>query len=54
MSEADQEKAITIKTPEEIQIMYEANQIVAGVLGLLNSRIRGGVSTFALDKRAEA
>ena len=53
MSEADQEKAITIKTPEEIQIMYKANQIVAGVLGLLKSRIVAGVSTFQLDKWAE-
>lgn len=53
MSEPDQEKKITIKTPEEIQIMYEANQIVAGVLGLLKSKIIPGISTFLLDKWAE-
>ena len=45
MSEPDQEKKITIKTPEEIQIMYEANQIVAGVLALLKNKIIPGIST---------
>lgn len=53
MSGSEQEKAVTLKTPEEIQVMYRANQIVAGVLGLLKSRIAPGVSTFQLDKWAE-
>ena len=53
MNDSEPEKAVTIKTPEEIRLMYQANQIVAGVLGLLKSRITPGVSTFQLDKWAE-
>ena len=52
MNDSEPEKAVTIKTPEEIRLMYQANQIVAGVLGLLKSRITPGVSTFQLDKWA--
>lgn len=53
MNTEQQEKPITVKTPEEIAIMFQANQITAGVLGLLQSSIESGVSTFALDKLAE-
>lgn len=53
MNAEQQEKPITVKTPEEIAIMFQANQITAGVLGLLQSSIEPGVSTFALDKLAE-
>jgi methionyl aminopeptidase len=49
----DQEKAITVKTPEEIGIMFEANQIVAGVLDLLRREIRPGLTTLRLDRWAE-
>lgn len=51
MSASD--NAITLKTPDEIAIMQQANQIVAGVLNLLRSRIVEGITTFALDKLAE-
>lgn len=47
------DKSITIKTADEIAIMYRANQIVSGVLALLESEIREGVSTLELDKIAE-
>lgn len=53
MTGAGQDKAITVKSPEEIQVMYEANQIVAGVLAMLQQEIRPGLSTFKLDKWAE-
>jgi methionyl aminopeptidase len=49
----DHNKSITVKTPEEIQIMYQANQIVSGVLALLEQEIQPGISTFALDRLAE-
>lgn len=49
----DQGKAITVKSSEEIQLMYEANQIVAGVLDLLRRRIRPGLTTLKLDRWAE-
>lgn len=49
----EQERAITVKTPEEIHLMFEANQIVAGALHLLQERIRPGLSTLQLDRWAE-
>lgn len=49
----DQGKSITVKSPEEIQLMFEANQIVAGVLALLRQRMRPGLTTFKLDRWAE-
>lgn len=53
MTGGDQGKAITVKTPEEIQIMFEANQIVAGVLNMLLKEMRPGLTTHRLDKWAE-
>lgn len=53
MNAEQQEKPITVKTPEEIAVMFQANQITAGVLALLESKIAPGVSTYALDKLAE-
>jgi len=47
------DNAITLKTADEINIMHQANSIVAGVLQLLRSRIVDGVTTHALDKLAE-
>ena len=44
---------ITIKTSEEIQIMKQANQIVANTLNILQDEIRAGKTTFELDKIAE-
>jgi methionyl aminopeptidase len=53
VTEAGKDKAITVKSPEEIQVMYEANQIVAGVLSMLQKEMRPGLSTFKMDKWAE-
>lgn len=53
MNSFDHSKAIIVKTPEEIQIMYRANQIVSGVLTLLEQEIKPGISTFTLDCLAE-
>lgn len=47
-------KAIILKTPDEIQIMLEANQIVADTLRMLEEKIVPGVSTMQLDAWAEA
>lgn len=52
-SQVNQEKTITVKTPAEIQIMLEANQIVAGVLKMLQNQIKPGLSTHQLDRWAE-
>ena len=53
MNTHEHDKAITVKTPDEINIMYQANQIVSGVLEMLESAIVSGISTFVLDKLAE-
>lgn len=45
--------AILLKSPEEIQVMQEANQIVARTLTLVKENIVPGVSTLQLDKIAE-
>lgn len=50
---ANQEKSITVKTPAEIEIMHQANRIVAGVLSLLQEKICPGLSTMQMDKWAE-
>jgi methionyl aminopeptidase len=50
---AEQGKVITVKTPAEIQLMFEANQIVAGVLRLLQDKVKPGISTLKLDRLAE-
>jgi len=47
------DQAITIKTSEEIEILFQANQIVSEVLDLLESRVVEGISTFELDRLAE-
>jgi methionyl aminopeptidase len=46
-------KAIVLKSPAEIEILREANRIVAATLRLLKERIVPGVSTWQLDKWAE-
>lgn len=45
--------AILLKSPEEIEIMREANQIVAQALALVRKNIVQGISTLQLDKLAE-
>lgn len=47
-------KPILIKTPDEINLMQEANQIVAEVLCLMQDSVEPGISTFELDQMAEA
>ena len=47
------DQAITIKTSEEIEIIFQSNQIVSEVLDLLKSKIVEGVSTIELDRLAE-
>jgi methionyl aminopeptidase len=44
---------IYLKTDEEIELMREANQLVAKTLGELAKHIKPGVSTLHLDKVAE-
>ncbi len=46
--------AISLKTSAEIDLMIQANEIVAGTLNMLRDRIKVGVSTLQLDKWAEA
>jgi methionyl aminopeptidase len=55
-SSADSQQAskpILVKTPDEIKIMQEANQIVAEVLCMLQNVVTIGISTFELDQMAE-
>lgn len=49
----NQEKLITVKTAAEIEIMQQANRIVAGVLSLLQENMRSGLTTMQMDKWAE-
>ncbi len=53
MNGGGQDKAIIVKTPEEIQVMYQANQIVAGVLSMLQKEMKPGLTTHQLDRWAE-
>ncbi len=46
-------KPILVKTPDEIKLMQEANQIVAEVLCMLQETVTPGISTFELDQMAE-
>jgi methionyl aminopeptidase len=48
------EKEIIVKTPAEIEIMHQANRIVAGVLQMLEDSIRPGLTTMQLDRWAAA
>lgn len=45
--------AILLKSPEEILIMREANQIVAQTLAMVKKNIAPGISTLQLDRLAE-
>jgi methionyl aminopeptidase len=44
---------MVLKSPAEIRIMDEANQIIRGILTDLTEKIRPGVSTLELDRFAE-
>ena len=44
---------ISLKTPEEIEIMRAANLIVAEVLAELRRQVRPGLTTAELDRIAE-
>ncbi len=44
---------IVIKTPAELEIMREANRVVARVLQALSREVKPGVDTASLDARAE-
>lgn len=46
-------KSIVIKNNDEIQLMFEANQIVAETLTLLQKTVEPGITTWELDKLAE-
>ncbi len=46
-------KPILVKTPDEIKLMQEANQIVAETLSMLLGVVEPGISTFELDQMAE-
>ncbi len=45
--------SIILKSPAEIAVMQEANQIVARTLSMLRERIEPGVTTLQLDQWAE-
>jgi len=44
---------ITIKTPEEIEIMAQAGKILAGALFEVENLVKPGITTLELDKSAE-
>ncbi|MBI4792854.1 MAG: type I methionyl aminopeptidase [Deltaproteobacteria bacterium] len=46
--------SIILKSASELEIMLEANQIVAGALSMLQEHIAPGVNTLQLDKLAES
>ena len=46
-------KAIVLKSPDEIKVMQEANQIVAETLDTLQENIEPGKSTWQLNRIAE-
>ncbi|SDP27050.1 type I methionyl aminopeptidase [Desulforhopalus singaporensis] len=52
--EAGDGRNIVLKSPDEIKFMLEANQIVAQTLSLLEKTIEPGITTWELDKIAEA
>ena len=45
--------SITLKTGAEIELMRQANQIVADTLSMVEKKVRPGVTTWQLDKWAE-
>ncbi|PIE56320.1 MAG: type I methionyl aminopeptidase [Desulfobulbus propionicus] len=47
------DRVITVKTMAEIEVMRQANQIVAEVLELMYREVKPGVSTLQLDALAE-
>jgi methionyl aminopeptidase len=50
---ADHRQLIPVKTADELSVMHRANQIVAGVLNLLEEQIYPGITTRQLDEIAD-
>jgi methionyl aminopeptidase len=50
---ANKSSSIIVKTSEEIEVMRQANRIVAGVLEMLRENMRPGLSTRQMDRWAE-
>ena len=48
------ENPIILKTPKEIDILREANQIIAGILDKLAQTVEPGITTGELDKIASS
>jgi methionyl aminopeptidase len=53
LATSDANNAISIKNLDEIELIYQANQIVGQVLLLIQSSISEGITTFELDRLAE-
>ena len=49
---ADNQKSIIVKTSAEIEVMRQANKIVAGVLEMLQKEMRPGLTTRQMDRWA--
>ena len=49
---ASENKGIIVKTSEEIEVMYQANRIVAGVLNMLREKMAPGLTTMQMDRWA--
>ncbi|WP_446008773.1 type I methionyl aminopeptidase [Candidatus Electrothrix sp.] len=49
---ADSEKSIIVKTSAEIEVMRQANSIVAGVLEMLQKEMHPGLTTRQMDRWA--
>ena len=47
------EPAIQVKSPEQVERMYAAGQVVARTLTVLKEAVRPGISTAELDSIAE-
>lgn len=52
-AEINGRRSIIIKSASDIQIMHDANQIVAGTLRMLKDTIAVGITTWDLDQLAE-
>lgn len=53
MAGAEEPKSMVVKSPAEIAIMQEANQVVAETLSVLKKSVDIGITTWELDQIAE-
>ncbi|HBA00140.1 MAG TPA: type I methionyl aminopeptidase, partial [Halomonas sp.] len=44
---------VTLKTPEELQLLREAGRLLAQVFGYLDARIEPGISTMDINRWVE-